>query len=66
MLIRGSVPGSEGGWVLIKDAAKRKAPGDLPFPAALRAAEAPAAEGEELAPAAIEDTAPEASEGPTP
>jgi large subunit ribosomal protein L3 len=71
LMIRGSVPGSEGGWVLIKDAAKRKAPGDLPFPAALRgngngAAEAPAAEGEELAPAAIEDTAPEASEGPAP
>jgi len=36
ILIRGSVPGSEKGWVLIKDAAKRKAPDGLPFPAALR------------------------------
>jgi large subunit ribosomal protein L3 len=69
LLIRGSVPGSERGWVLVKDAVKRKAPGDLPFPAALRgdgngAAEAPAAEAEEPAPTPTEDTAPEASEGP--
>src|SRR3954453_180025 len=39
ILIKGSVPGSENGWVLIRDAAKRKAPGDLPFPAALRSSE---------------------------
>src|SRR3954453_16557934 len=44
ILIRGAVPGSENGWVLIRDAAKRKAPGDLPFPAALRSSE-PAADG---------------------
>jgi len=30
------VPGSNGGWVLVKDAVKRKAPAELPFPAALR------------------------------
>src|SRR5918911_5353745 len=36
ILIKGSVPGSENGWVLIKDAKKRKAPDGLPFPAALR------------------------------
>jgi large subunit ribosomal protein L3 len=48
LMIRGSVPGSEGGWVLIKDAAKRKAPEGLPFPAALRgsaAEEAAAGDG---------------------
>src|SRR2546428_664573 len=32
LFIRGSVPGSEGGWVLIKDAVKRKPPDGLPFP----------------------------------
>jgi len=37
LMIRGSVPGSTGGYVLIKDATKRKAPEGLPFPAALRA-----------------------------
>jgi large subunit ribosomal protein L3 len=52
VLIKGSVPGSENGYVLIKDAVKRKPPEGLPFPAALRggeAAGAPAA-GEEAAP----------------
>jgi len=44
LMVKGSVPGSEGGWVLVRDAVKRKAPADLPFPAALRsdAAETPA------------------------
>jgi len=35
-MIKGSVPGSSGGYVLVKDAAKRKATDGLPFPAALR------------------------------
>ena len=38
IMLSGSVPGSEGGYVFIKDAAKRKMPKDLPFPAALRKA----------------------------
>ena len=37
LLVEGAVPGAEGGYVLVKDAAKRKPPKDLPFPAALRA-----------------------------
>ena len=36
LLIKGSVPGSENGWVLVRDATKRKTPDGLPFPAALR------------------------------
>jgi large subunit ribosomal protein L3 len=36
LLIKGSVPGCAGNYVLVKDAAKRKAPDGLPFPAALR------------------------------
>jgi large subunit ribosomal protein L3 len=50
ILIKGSVPGSENGWVLIRDAVKRKVPDGLPFPAALRgdaAAEGDAALAEE-------------------
>jgi large subunit ribosomal protein L3 len=47
IMVDGAVPGADGGWVLIKDAAKRPAPKDLPVPAALRAA--PAA-GEGAAP----------------
>jgi len=42
ILILGAVPGSEGGYVMVKDAVKRKAPADLPFPAAIKTAEAPA------------------------
>jgi len=37
IMLKGSVPGANGGWVLIRDAAKRKPPKDLPFPAAVRA-----------------------------
>ena len=53
LLIKGSVPGADNGWVLVKDAVKRKAPDGLPFPAALReagAAAAEAASGEEAQP----------------
>ena len=55
LLVKGSVPGSEKGYVLIKDAVKRKPPDALPFPAALRGeggedSAAPAAAAEEAAP----------------
>jgi large subunit ribosomal protein L3 len=43
LMVRGAVPGAEGGWVLVRDAVKRKAPDGLPFPAALRGAETEAA-----------------------
>ena len=35
LMVRGSVPGAKEGWVLVRDAIKRKAPEGLPFPAAL-------------------------------
>jgi large subunit ribosomal protein L3 len=38
LMVKGAVPGSAGGWVLVRDAVKRAAPKDLPFPAALRGA----------------------------
>jgi len=44
ILIKGSVPGAEGGWVLVKDAVKRKLPDGVPFPAALKASAAEAGE----------------------
>jgi large subunit ribosomal protein L3 len=46
IMIEGAVPGAEGGYVLVKDAAKRKAPKGLPFPAALRASAAAPAPAE--------------------
>ena len=36
LMLKGAVPGSKGGYVLVKDAVKRKMPDGLPFPAALR------------------------------
>jgi large subunit ribosomal protein L3 len=33
--VEGAIPGSSGGYVLLSDAIKKKAPDDLPFPAAL-------------------------------
>jgi large subunit ribosomal protein L3 len=44
IMVEGAVPGADGGYVLIKDAVKRKAPKGLPFPAALRGGAAAAAE----------------------
>ncbi len=44
LLVRGAVPGPKTGWILIRDAVKRAAPEDVPFPAAIRTADEPAAE----------------------
>ena len=51
ILVKGSIPGSAGGWVLIRDAVKRKAPEGLPFPAGIKAAAAAKAEPAAEAPA---------------
>ncbi|MGE0424368.1 MAG: 50S ribosomal protein L3 [Reyranellaceae bacterium] len=40
ILIQGAVPGHNGAYVLVRDASKRKAPKDLPFPGAVKAAAA--------------------------
>ena len=50
ILVKGAIPGSKGGWVLVSDAVKKKQPEGLPTPAALRSAGA--------APEAAEDTPP--------
>ena len=39
ILIKGAVPGSKGGYVLVRDAVKKPAPDGLPFPAAVRGAD---------------------------
>jgi large subunit ribosomal protein L3 len=59
LMIRGAVPGSAGGWVLVKDAIKRKAPDGLPFPAGLRGSGAVS----EAAPEASAEAGAESGEG---
>jgi len=50
VLVRGAVPGSKGGWVMLRDAIKKKLPADAPLPGAFRGgndnnqADAPVAE----------------------
>jgi len=61
LFVRGSVPGSKGGWLLVKDSVKIAAPKDAPFPAGLKAA---ANSNNAPAETPAEDTAaPEATEG---
>ena len=38
IMVKGSIPGSEGGYVLVRDAVKKPQAKDLPMPAALKAA----------------------------
>jgi large subunit ribosomal protein L3 len=66
ILVEGAVPGVKGGWILVRDAIKKKLPDGVPMPgkfklaeAAQSAQEAPAA----AAPAAGEATGAEAKEG---
>ena len=37
VMVRGAVPGSKGGWVLVRDAVKKPAPANLPKPGAFKA-----------------------------
>jgi large subunit ribosomal protein L3 len=46
IMIRGSVPGSKGGWVFIRDAVKRDLPKEAPKPASIKKPSAVAANGE--------------------
>jgi large subunit ribosomal protein L3 len=50
IMVKGAIPGSAGGWVLIRDAVKRKAPEGLPFPAGIKAPLAVAANAPDAAP----------------
>lgn len=51
IFVKGAVPGSKGGFVLISDAVKKKAPDDLPYPAALKGGAQAAPADAEAAPA---------------
>ncbi len=52
IFVKGSVPGTKNGWMLVRDAVKVEAPDDLPFPGAVIDTNAPAPEA---APAEVEE-----------
>ena len=54
ILIKGAVPGSKNGWVLVSDAVKKAMPAEAPLPAAVRKAAAEAAPAESDASAEAE------------
>ncbi len=62
IFVKGSVPGSKGGWLFVKDAVKIDRPADAPFPAGLKQV----ANNNDTAPAETpseETAAPEATDG---
>jgi large subunit ribosomal protein L3 len=64
IMIKGAIPGSKGGYILVKDALKKDLPDNVPMPAGIRGGAAPEAEEapqEEAAPkeeVAVVDEAP--------
>ena len=69
ILIKGAVPGSKGGWVLLSDAVKRRLPDDVPQPGAFKlpgqaekSDDAPVEEAVEAAETPAEDQAPAEAE----
>ncbi|MDP7142008.1 MAG: 50S ribosomal protein L3 [Alphaproteobacteria bacterium] len=56
ILVKGAVPGSKSAWVLVKDAVKKALPEEAPLPAGLRTEQTPAAEQDDVAEDAVEET----------
>ena len=65
VMVKGAVPGSPGGWVLIKDAVKTPLPDDAPKPGAILEVAEAAPEEAEAVKTPAEETAPEAVEAAT-
>jgi large subunit ribosomal protein L3 len=64
IFLKGSVPGSKGTWLLIKDAVKVNRPADAPYPASIKSAANSNTAEEPVVETPIEDVAtPEATEG---
>ena len=60
IMVHGAVPGSKGGWVLLRDAVKRDLPENVPFPGAFRLPEGAAAPAAAETPAEVQPAAVEA------
>ena len=60
LFVKGSVPGSKNGWLLVRDSVKLALPDNLPFPGAVLELKAPVSE-EPVVETAVEDTVVEAA-----
>jgi large subunit ribosomal protein L3 len=63
ILVEGAVPGVKGGWILVRDAIKKKLPDGVPMPGKFKLAEAAPAAPAAAAPAQGEAAAAETKEG---
>jgi large subunit ribosomal protein L3 len=62
ILVEGAVPGVKGGWIMVRDAVKKKLPDGAPKPGKFKLADAaPTGRADEQAPAAEADAKPEAA-----
>ena len=57
LFVKGSVPGSKNGWLLVRDAVKIKLPEDLPFPGAILEKQSTAPEHDEAPAGMVEQAA---------
>ena len=66
ILVQGAVPGSKGGWILVRDAVKKGLPDGVPMPGAFRVSDAETAAPAEAAeePAEVVEEAADVSEEP--
>jgi large subunit ribosomal protein L3 len=58
LFVKGSVPGSKGTWLMVKDAVKVPAHKDVPYPASVKSGAAPVVEEAAIVEDVIVDTAP--------
>jgi large subunit ribosomal protein L3 len=67
ILVKGAIPGSKGGYILLKDAVKKPLPEGVPFPAGIVSAPASEAPAEQAAPdTAVEQAVNEQGAAPGP
>ena len=53
ILVEGAVPGVKGGWIMVRDAVKKKLPNGVPKPGKFKLAAAPAVQADDGAPEAV-------------
>jgi len=58
IMVQGAVPGAKGGWILVRDAVKKKLPDEVPTPGAFRLPSDGSDDAADIPPAEVVDAAP--------